>query len=114
MKDVQNEKIEYDRSYSLHGLLNIRVKGSELVTKTTGLPCGYLGPVEIKLKVFADKEIPLMSNSISGSNKIDTHLTGVQFKRDLKVEKIGDIRNVNEGDPCPKFDPGKFKIKRGI
>jgi len=86
----------------------------ELVTKTTGLPCGYLGPVEIKLKVFADKEIPLMSNSITGSNKIDTHLTGVQFKRDLNVEKVGDIRNVNEGDPCPKCDPGKFKIKRGI
>ena len=86
----------------------------ELVTKTTGLPCGYLGPVEIKLKVFADKEIPLMSNSITGSNKIDTHLTGVQFKRDLHVEKVGDIRNVNEGDPCPKCDLGKFKIKRGI
>ncbi|MBT7522272.1 MAG: proline--tRNA ligase [Nitrospina sp.] len=86
----------------------------ELVTKTTGLPCGYLGPVEIKLKVFADKEIPLMSNSITGSNKIDTHLTGVQFKRDLHVEKVGDIRNVHEGDPCPKCDPGKFKIKRGI
>ena len=85
-----------------------------LVTKTTGLPCGYLGPVGIKLKVFADKEIPLMSNSIAGANKIDTHLTGIQFKRDLNVEKIGDIRSVNEGDPCPKCELGKFKIKRGI
>ena len=35
MKDMQNDKIEYDRSYSLHGLLNIRVKGNEIVTKTT-------------------------------------------------------------------------------
>ncbi|HIF02635.1 MAG TPA: proline--tRNA ligase [Nitrospinaceae bacterium] len=86
----------------------------ELITKTTGLPCGYLGPVEIKLKIFADKEIPLMSNSITGSNKVGIHLTGVQFKRDLNVEKVGDIRNANEGDPCPKCDPGKFKIKRGI
>ena len=85
-----------------------------LVTKTTGLPCGYLGPVGIKLKVFADKEIPLMCNSIAGANKIDTHLTGIQFKRDLNVEKIGDIRSVNEGDPCPKCELGKFKIKRGI
>jgi len=85
-----------------------------LVTKMTGLPCGYLGPVGIQLKVFADKEIPLMSNSIAGANKIDTHLTGIQFKRDLNVEKIGDIRSVNEGDPCPKCELGKFKIKRGI
>ena len=85
-----------------------------LVTKTTGLPCGYLGPVGIKLKVFADKEIPLMSNSIAGANKIDTHLTGIQFKRDLNVEKVGDIRSVNEGDPCPKCKSGEYKIKRGI
>ena len=73
-----------------------------LVTKMTGLTCGYLGPVGIKLKVFADNEILLMSNSIAGANKIDTHLTGIQFKRDLNVEKIGDIRSVNEGDPCHK------------
>jgi len=86
----------------------------ELVTKTTGLPCGYLGPVGIKLNVFADKEVPLMYNSITGANKIDTHLTGVQFTRDLNVEKVGDIRNVNERDPCPKCDSGKFKVKRGI
>jgi len=85
-----------------------------LVAKKTGLPCGYLGPVGIKLKVFADKEIPLMSNSIAGANKVDTHLTGIQFKRDINVEKIGDIRSVNEGDPCPKCESGKYKIKRGI
>ena len=86
----------------------------DLIKKTTGLPCGYLGPVKIKLKIFADKEVPLMTNSIAGANKIDTHLTGVQFSRDLSVEKVGDIRNINEDDPCPKCDAGKFKLKRGI
>ena len=73
-----------------------------------------MGPIGINLKVFADKEISLIANGITGANKTDTHLTGVQFKRDLNVEKIGDIRNVNEGDLCPKCSPGKLKIKRGI
>ena len=41
-------------------------------------------------------------------------MTGVQFYRDLSVEKVGDIRNINEDDPCPKCDSGKFKLKRGI
>ena len=86
----------------------------DFVTKETGLPCGYLGPVGMKLRVFADKEVPLMSNSITGANKEGTHLTGVQFERDLNIEKIGDLRNVKEGDPCPKCDSGKFKVKRGI
>jgi prolyl-tRNA synthetase len=55
-----------------------------------------------------------MSNGITGANKADTHLTGVQFGRDLKVEKVGDLKDVNEGDRCPKCDSGKYKIKRGI
>ena len=71
----------------------------DLITKETGLPCGYLGPVGIKLKVYADKEVPLMSSSITGANKVDTHLTGVQFERDLNVEKVGDLRDINEGRP---------------
>ncbi len=101
----------------LKNLINcewIAPASEDLITKTTGLPCGYLGPIGINLKVFADKEISLIANGITGANKTDTHLTGVQFKRDLNVEKIGDIRNVNEGDLCPKCSPGKLKIKRGI
>ena len=86
----------------------------DLITKETGLPCGYLGPVGIKLKVYADKEVPLMSSSITGANKVDTHLTGVQFERDLNIEKVGDLRDINEGDPCSKCDLGKFKVRRGI
>ncbi|HAK37761.1 MAG: proline--tRNA ligase [Nitrospinaceae bacterium] len=86
----------------------------ELITKETGVPCGYLGPVGTQLKVFADTEITHMSNGITGANKADTHLTGVQFGRDLKVEKVGDLRDINEGDRCPKCDSGKYKIKRGI
>ncbi len=86
----------------------------ELITKETGVPCGYLGPVGVQLKVFADTEIKHMSNGITGANKADTHLTGVQFGRDLKVEKVGDLKDVNEGDRCPKCDSGKYKIKRGI
>ena len=86
----------------------------ELVTKTIGLPCGYLGPVGINLNIFADKEVSLMFNSITGANKLDTHLTGVQFTRDLNVKKVGDIRTVNEGDYCVKCDSGKLKVKKGI
>ncbi|MCH8158044.1 MAG: proline--tRNA ligase [Nitrospinae bacterium] len=85
-----------------------------LIAKETKLPCGYLGPVGMKLKVYADAEVPLMSNSITGANKPDTHLTGVQADRDLKIEKTGDLRDVREGDPCPKCDAGTYKIKRGI
>lgn len=92
----------------------INPAAEELIKKETGLICGYLGPVGIKLKVFADQEIPFITSGITGANKVNTHLTGVQFDRDLKIEKVGDLRNINDGDPCPKCDSGKYKIKRGI
>ena len=58
----------------------------DLIKKETGLTCGYLGPVGIKLKVYADQEIPLILNGITGANKVNTHLTGVQFDRDLIIQ----------------------------
>ncbi|KMP11645.1 prolyl-tRNA synthetase [Candidatus Nitromaritima sp. SCGC AAA799-C22] len=86
----------------------------DFIAKETGLPCGFLGPVGMKLKVYADAEVLLMSNSITGANKADTHLTGVQIERDLKIEKVGDLRDIREGDPCPKCDAGTYKVKKGI
>ena len=86
----------------------------DLIAKETKLPCGYLGPVGMKLKIYADAEVPLMSNSVTGANKPDTHLIGVQIDRDFSVEKVGDLREVREGDPCAKCDAGTYRVKRGI
>ena len=92
----------------------INSASKELVAKITALPIGFLGPVGIKLKIYADKEVSSMTDSITGANKLDTHLTGVEYQRDLNIEKAGDIRKVNEGDDCPKCDSGKYEVKRGI
>ncbi len=35
MSDVRNTDIKYDRSYSLHGLISIKIRGSEIVAKIT-------------------------------------------------------------------------------
>ncbi|PIQ95485.1 MAG: proline--tRNA ligase [Nitrospinae bacterium CG11_big_fil_rev_8_21_14_0_20_56_8] len=78
------------------------------------LPCGFVGPVGLPFKIFADEEVPLISNAVAGANKVDRHLTGVDPARDIKIERVADLRRVVEGDPCPKCGPGKMKVKRGI
>ena len=40
MTNGRNNVVEYDRSYSLHGLVSIRIRGSEIVAKTTDAEFG--------------------------------------------------------------------------
>ena len=99
---------------NLIGCDKITGASEDKIFSETGIPCGFLGPVELKLKVYADNEVAQMHNFVTGGNKKDVHNIGVQFDRDLKIEKVGDIRSVEAGEPCPKCDSGKYDIKRGI
>ena len=84
------------------------------IDQQLGLPCGYIGPVELNIPIYADQEITALKNFVTGANKADTHFIGVQVERDLKVSKFGDLRRILAGDPCPKCDEGKYQVKRGI
>lgn len=87
---------------------------AKTIAEKTDIPCGFVGPVGLKLQVFADREVGAMRNFVTGANKIDAHFTGVQVDRDIKVEQVGDIRKVMEGEPCPRCPSGTYLVKRGI
>ena len=84
------------------------------IDEKLGLPCGYIGPVELGIPIYADQEITNLQCFVTGANKTDTHFTGVQAQRDLKIKGYGDLRRILADDPCPKCDDGKYQIKRGI
>jgi prolyl-tRNA synthetase len=84
------------------------------IDQQLGLPCGYIGPIELDIPIYADREITALQNFVTGANKVDTHFTGVQVKRDLKISQFGDLRRITANDPCPKCDEGKYKVRRGI
>ena len=44
----------------------------------------------------------------------ETHFTGVQVQRDLKIQEFGDFRSILPGDPCPQCKDGIYEVKRGI
>ncbi len=59
---------------------------------------GYTGPLELNhVRIFADKEVPSIKNSIVGSNKSDYHLKNVNFGRDYTCEVL-DLRLAVKGD----------------
>ena len=77
---------------------------------------GYLGPVKTvkPLKVIADLTVANMHDFVVGANQQDTHLTGVNWGRDLpEPELVTDLRNVVEGDVSPSGS-SKLAIQRGI
>ena len=85
-----------------------------LITSKTNFPCGFIGPVKLDMKIYADHEVAVMHNFVTGANSKDAHYTGVQFERDIEVTQVGDLHEVEEGDPCPKCESGRYQIKRGI
>ncbi|MCH8311353.1 MAG: proline--tRNA ligase [Nitrospinae bacterium] len=92
----------------------VRPADAKTISEETGIPCGFVGPVGLKLKVYADREVGALKNFVTGANKTDAHFTGVQINRDFQAEKIADIRKVMEGEPCPRCPSGTYQVKRGI
>lgn len=86
----------------------------EVLSKYPNIHCGYVGPVGLDLPVYADNEISILHDFVTGANKPSTHFTGVQTERDLKIKEFSDIRTINPNDPCPRCENGKYQVKRGI
>jgi prolyl-tRNA synthetase len=62
-------------------------------------PVGYLGPVDSGLPII--KDTALSGNSyVSGANKPDTHLRGIDPSRDFESYEM-DVRTVEAGDTAP-------------
>ena len=75
-------------------------------------PAGYLGPIGLKVlpaakgdpraaTVVADLGLENRKYMVSGANKLDYHHRNIVPGRDFTWTHLADIRNVNEGDPCP-------------
>jgi prolyl-tRNA synthetase len=62
-------------------------------------PLGYIGPVGIEPAIVKDAAID-GDSYVSGANRADTHLRGIQPGRDFEFEEL-DVRNVEAGDTAP-------------
>lgn len=83
------------------------------VEALSGAPCGFAGPVGLKMKIFADNEVALMSDCVTGANLADFHYRGVNCGRDFEVDEFADLRQAEAGDGCPRC-AGTLQSWRGI
>lgn len=91
----------------------LRMAGAELVQQATGCEPGFVGPVGLQLRMYADHAALAAADFVCGANEADAHLVGVNWDRDLPAATAADLRNVQPGDPSPDGQ-GRLSIARGI
>jgi prolyl-tRNA synthetase len=95
------------------GAVEVELADDKQVFDSTGVPSGYLGPIDLNIPVLADLEVEALRNFTVGANEKNYHMQHVNLGRDFKVSQVGDLRQITEDDPCPECSGG-LELTRGI
>ncbi|GAC14381.1 proline--tRNA ligase [Aliiglaciecola lipolytica] len=74
---------------------------------------GSIGPIGLPIPIIVDRSAAHLTDFVCGANETGSHLTGVNWDKDIADYQIADIRNIEAGDPSPDGQ-GTIEIKRGI
>jgi len=79
----------------------LKLAGPETIRRVSGAPVGFTGPVKLpKVRLIADHAVMGVVNGITGANKDQTHLRGVNPGRDFTPAVVADVRLVTPEDGC--------------
>lgn len=96
----------------LLGVAEVSLASYEDVKKITGAEVGFAGPIGLQIPIIIDQDILTMHNFLVGANETDYHYQNTNVT-DFHYDMIADIKNVKEGDLCPKCG-GHLSFKKGI
>jgi len=86
----------------LLGAFQLRLASSQTIQQVSGGPVGFTGPVGLKARLVADRDVMDVANGVAGSNAADAHVVNLNPGRDFTPQTVADLRLIVEGDPCPK------------
>lgn len=109
-----DDEINEVKLQKLFNAQSVSLAENDDVVRLTNARVGFAGPIGISIPVIADHRIKSMSNFLVGANKSDYHIKNVNVDRDFKVNQYADIRNIREGDICPKCHKGHIHFSKGI
>jgi len=84
------------------GVKKLEAAGEPMILQATGAPVGFVGPVGLKIPVYADAGLRGASDLIAGANRADMHVIHVDLARDVRVTEFMDLVMVGAGDGCPR------------
>lgn len=87
------------------GAQEARPASDKEIQAALGASPGSLGGVGVSAHpIVADAALEGRTDMTTGANEDDFHLRGVSVARDIQVAHWLDLREVNEGEPCPMCD----------
>ncbi len=85
------------------GAVLVRPAQPDEISQALGALPGSLGGVGVtEFPIIADEALRGRRDMSTGANTDDVHLTGVDVERDIPVGQWADLREVTEGEPCPR------------
>jgi len=96
-------------------VIHLTLASDEEVTRVTGAPVGFAGPVGLPegVRLLADPSARGLVDFACGANDADAHLVNVRWQRDAEPTEWVDLLLADGGDPCPRCD-GTLELSRGI
>jgi len=92
----------------------VALADEDTVTRATGAPVGFAGPVGLGVRILADASLRGMRGAVSGANRADQHVVNLDLARDVPPLAFADLRQARGGDRCPRCGGGTFAEHRGI
>lgn len=108
-----DRELNENKLQNLLGCIELEMADAETVVGITGADVGFAGPIGLKVDIIVDPEVACMKNFIVGANKTGCHIKNVNIGKDFKASLIKDMRNIAEGDKCPKC-AAPINIAHGI
>ena len=86
------------------GAIEMRPATADETVEHLGARPGSLGAVGVRedIDIYVDSALEGRTNLTTGANEDDWHVRGVDIARDVNVHSYTDLREVQEGEPCPK------------
>ena len=86
------------------GAIEMRPATPDETVEHLGARPGSLGAVGVSddIAIYVDIALKDRTNLTTGANEDDWHYRGVDVARDVNVAEYIDLREVSEGEPCPK------------
>jgi prolyl-tRNA synthetase len=96
------------------GATHIRPAHPEEIKAALGAYPGSIGAVGVTAyPILADVALRGRRNMVTGANRDDFHLRGVDVERDIRVTQWADLRLVKTGEGCPRCE-GTLTVRKGL
>ena len=103
------------KAKALLGAGLLEMADDETVTKVTGAPVGFAGPVGLGIPVYADWGLKGIDGGVTGANEGGYHYKKVYPGRDFEPAAWADLRMATSEDTCPRCGAaGAYELRRGI